>query len=45
METFILTIRRELLKISLAIAVMLRMIVTQIDDIGAYLESAISQNK
>ena len=38
-ETFALTIRRESLKIFLAIATMLGMILFQMNVIGAYLES------
>lgn len=38
-ETFAPTIRRETLRIFLAIAIMLKMTLLQIDVIGAYLES------
>ena len=41
METFAPTIRRESLRIFLAIATMLEMILMQMDVIGAYLESAL----
>ena len=44
-ETFAPTIRRESLRIFLAIATMLGMILIQMDVIGAYLESALDQNK
>ena len=43
-ETFAPTIKQELLKIFLAIATMLGMILLQIDVIGAYLESIFGQN-
>ena len=43
-ETFAPTIKQELLKIFLAIATMLGIILLQIDVIGAYLEISFSQN-
>ena len=45
METFASTIRRKSLRIFLAIATMLGMILIQMDVIGAYLESALDQNE
>ena len=45
METFAPIIRRKSLRIFLAIATMLGMILMQMDIIGAYLESALGQNK
>ena len=42
-ETFVPIIRQESLKIFLAIAIMLKMILLQIDVIGAYFESSLSQ--
>ena len=44
-ETFAPTIRHESLRIFLAIATMLGMILIQMDVIGAYLESALDQNE
>ena len=44
-ETFSPTIRRESLKIFLAITAMLGMILIQMDVVDKYLESALSQNK
>lgn len=44
-ETFISTIKCELLRIFLAIAIMLEMILVQIDAVEVYLESSISSNK
>lgn len=44
-ETFAPTIRRESLRIFLAIAAMLGLILLQMDVIGAYLESTIGQNE
>ena len=44
-ETFAPIIRRESLIIFLAIAIMLGMILIQIDVISAYLKSALDQNK
>ena len=43
-ETFVPTIKRKLLRIFLAITTLLGMILVQIDIIGAYLESAFSQD-
>ena len=40
-EKFVLTIRQKLLKIFQVIAIMLRMILFQIDIIGAYLENVL----
>lgn len=45
METFTLTIRYKALRIFLVIATILKMIFIQIDIIGAYLKSALEQNK
>ena len=45
MEIFAPTIRRKSLRIFLAIAIMLGMILMQMNVIGAYLESALGQNK
>lgn len=42
-ETFALTIRRETLRIFLAIAIILRITLLEIDIIGAYLESFLGQ--
>ena len=44
-ETFAPTIRRKSMRIFLAIATMLGMILIQMDVIGAYLESAFDQNE
>ena len=44
-KTFVSTVRRKLLRIFLAIAVILEMIFIQIDVTGAYLENALSQNE
>ena len=44
-ETFLPTIRYKSLKIFLAIAAMLGIILIQMDMVGAYLESVLSQNK
>lgn len=44
-KTFALIIRRELLKIFLAIAVILGIILIQINIIEIYLENALGQNK
>ena len=44
-ETFAPTIRCESLRIFLAIATMLGIILMQMDVIGEYLESALGQNK
>lgn len=43
-EIFSSTIRRKSLRIFLAIATIIKMIILQIDIIGVYLESALSQN-
>ena len=44
-ETFTPTIRRKSLRIFLAIAIMLGMILIQMDVIGTYLKSALDQNE
>lgn len=44
-EIFVSTIRRELLRIFLAIAIMLEMIILHMDVIGTYLKSSFGQNK
>ena len=44
-KTFVSMVRRKLLRIFLAIAVMLEIILIQIDVVGAYLKSTLGQNE